>query len=104
MSKKQPSLFSDETGSPLFSNSPMKAREEVFVPDPVINQSRLFGPVSFDELQKPKQTVICPKCDKQVQLIPMPGKERIIVEHDEEGVESLSIFAPNLCPGSGERI
>jgi hypothetical protein len=104
MSKKQPSLFSDETGSPLFSNSPMRAQDELFSPKTVVSQSLLFGPVSFDDLQKPKQTVICPKCDKQVQLIPLSGKERIIVEHDEDGVESLAVFAPNMCPGSGERI
>ena len=107
----QPGLFSEETGSPLFSGSPMKADDAPFVPEPESVQSGLFGPATFDELARDEEIrrqrgcrVHCPFCDALLE--PFNG---VLGRHATDGSvlfggvfdESERELGREPCMGSG---
>lgn len=96
--EKQGSLFSEETGSPLFSNSPMRATENPFVPEPVTKQKSLFGQPTMDSMQSAAQRKVCPFCQQLV----MVAKSGRLTEHGPDG-KPLQVFekGQKACFGTG---
>ena len=53
--RKQAQIWNKGEELPLFTGTAMKARDEVFRPPVVNRQSRLFGPLTFDELARARR-------------------------------------------------